>query len=80
MIVTRSTISKAEGMAAQGAGRAVFLSSGQSLSGCENLKKEAGSGAKSHRQVLSRVYKDQGETISSVPPGPDAEYKKCEAK
>jgi hypothetical protein len=80
MMVTRSAISKAEGMVAQGAGRAVFLSSGQSLLGCENLKKETESGAKSRHRVLSRVYKDQGETVSSALPGPDAGFKKCEAK
>jgi hypothetical protein len=60
--------------------KGVFLSSGQSLSGCENLKKEAGSGAKNRRRVLSRVYKDQGETVSSAPPGPDAGFKRRDAK
>jgi hypothetical protein len=43
-------------------------------------KKEAGSGAKNRHQTLSQVYKDQGETVSNVPPGPDAEFKKREAK
>jgi hypothetical protein len=80
MMVTRSAITKTEGMAAQGAGRAVSSSLAKSLSGCENLKKEAGSGAKNRHQTLSRVYKDQGETVSSVPPGPDAGFKKHEAK
>jgi hypothetical protein len=48
--------------------------------GCENLKKEAGSGAKNRHQTLSQVYKDQGETVSSAPPGPDVGFKKREAK
>jgi hypothetical protein len=67
-------------MAVQGAGRAIFLSSGQSLSGCESLKKEAGSGAKGRHQVLSRVYKDQGETVSSAPPGPDVGFKEVRSE
>jgi hypothetical protein len=79
-MVTRSAITKMEGMAAQGAGRAVFLFSGESFSGCENLKEEAGSGAKNRHQTPSRVYEDQGETVSSAPPGPDAGFKKREAK
>jgi hypothetical protein len=40
--------------------------------GLRKPKREAGSGAKNHHQTLSRVYKDQGETGSNVPPGPGA--------
>jgi hypothetical protein len=60
-------------MAAQGAGRAVSSSLAKSL-GLRKPKKEAGSGAKNRHQTLSRVYKDQGETGSNVPPGPDARF------
>jgi hypothetical protein len=58
----------------QGTGRAVSSSLAKSL-GLQKPKREAGSGAKNHRQSLSRVYKDQGETGSNVPPGPDAGFK-----
>jgi hypothetical protein len=61
-------------VAAQGTGRAVSSSLAKSL-GLRKPKREAGSGAKDHRQTLSRVYKDQGETGSNVPPGPDAGFK-----
>jgi hypothetical protein len=60
-------------MAAQGAGRAVSSSLAKSL-GLRKPKKEAGSGAKNRHQTLSRVYKDQGETGSNVPPGPDVGF------
>jgi hypothetical protein len=64
---------RAKGMAAQGAGRAVFSSLAKSL-GLRKPKREAGSGAKNRHQTLSQVYKDQGETVSNVPPGPDAGF------
>jgi hypothetical protein len=65
---------RAGGMAAQGAGRAVSSSLAKSL-GLRKPKREAGSGAKNCHQTLSRVYKDQGEAGSNVPPGPDAGFK-----
>jgi hypothetical protein len=58
---------RAEGVAAQGTGRAVSSSLAKSL-GLRKPKREAGSGAKNHRQTLSRVYKDQGETSSTFRP------------
>jgi hypothetical protein len=64
---------RAEGVATQGAGRAVSSSLAKSL-GLRKPKKEAGSGAKNRHQTLSRVYKDQGKTGSNVPPGPDARF------
>jgi hypothetical protein len=64
---------QAEGVAAQGAGRAVSSSLAKSL-GSRKPKREAGGGAKNHHQTLTRVYKDQGETGSNVPPGPDAGF------
>jgi hypothetical protein len=60
-------------VAAQGAGRVVSFSLAKSL-GLRKPKREARSGAKNHRQTLTRVYKDQGETGSNVPPGPDAGF------
>jgi hypothetical protein len=60
-------------MATQGTGRVVSSSLAKSL-GLRKPKKEAGSGAKNRHQTLSRVYKDQGETDSNVPPGPDAGF------
>ena len=61
-------------VAAQGTGWAVSFSLAKSL-GLRKPKREAGSGAKNHHQTLSRVYKDQGEAGSNVPPGPDAGFK-----
>jgi hypothetical protein len=60
-------------MAAQGSGRAVSSSLAKSL-GLRKPKREAGSGAKNRHPTLSRVYKDQGETGSNIPPGPDAGF------
>jgi hypothetical protein len=60
-------------MAAQGVGRAVSSSLAKSL-GLRKPKREAGSGAKNRHETLSQVYKDQGETGSNVPPGPDAGF------
>jgi hypothetical protein len=58
---------RAEGVAAQGTGGAVSSSLAKSL-GLRKPKREAGSGAKNHRQTPSRVYKDQGETGSTFRP------------
>jgi hypothetical protein len=74
MMVTRSAIAERKGWRRKGqGGRFLFL--WLSLSGCEKPKRETGSGAKNHRQTLSRVYEDQGATGSNVPPGPDVGFK-----
>jgi hypothetical protein len=74
MMVTRSAIAERKGWRRKGqGGRFPFL--WLSLSGCEKPKRETGSGAKSHRQTLSRVYEDQGATDSNVPPGLDVGFK-----
>jgi hypothetical protein len=57
----------AEGVAARRTGWTVSFSLAKSL-GLRKPKREAGSGAKNHRQTLPRVYKDQSETRSTFRP------------
>jgi hypothetical protein len=65
-MVTRSAITEQKGWRRKGqGGRFPFLA--KSL-GLRKPKREAGSGAKSHRQTLLQVYKDQGETGSTFRP------------
>jgi hypothetical protein len=73
MMVTRSAITERKGWRRKGARRAVSSSLAKSL-GLRKPKREPGSGAKNRHQTPSRVYKDQGETGSNVPPGPDAGF------
>jgi hypothetical protein len=79
MMVTRSAMTKRKGWRRKGQGGRFSLLWLKSL-GLRKPKREAGSGAKNRHQTLSQVYKDQGETVSNVPPGPDAGFKKREAK
>jgi hypothetical protein len=65
-MVTRSAITEQKGWRRKGqGGRFPFLA--KSL-GLRKPKREAGSGAKNHRQTLPQVYKDQGETRSTFRP------------
>jgi hypothetical protein len=67
MMVTRSAITEQKGWRRKGQGGQFSFSLAKSL-GLRKPKREAESGAKNHRQTLSRVYKGQGETGSTFRP------------
>jgi hypothetical protein len=73
MMVTRSAITERKRWRRKGQGGRFSSSLAKSL-GLRKPKREAGGGAKNRHQTPSRVYKDQGETGSNVPPGPDAGF------
>jgi hypothetical protein len=79
MMVTRLAIAERKGWRREGQGGR-FSFPWLDLSGCKKPKREARSGVKNRHRTLSGVYRDQDEDGSNVPPGPDAGFKKHEAK